>query len=133
MNADIRVAPHYRRQWFWLGVGLLVALFVLALQPMPAAVPALWGIDKVLHLIAFMALMLWFCGLFPRTGYLRIFLLLLAYGVAMEIGQSLVPSRFAEFADLVADVAGLAIGWLGARAGLARWPHWVESMVLRLD
>ncbi len=133
MNADNWAQPRARRLWLGAGWLLLVVLIVLAVQPMPVIVPMESGIDKVLHLLAFLVLMLWFCGLYPAEHYERIFLLLLFYGVAMEIAQEIAPDRLSEFADLVADIGGLVIGWLAALNGLAGWPRWIEQKVLRLD
>jgi VanZ family protein len=44
---------------------------------------------------------------------------LLAYGGLIEILQSLTPYRSAEWADLLADGLGLAIGLLVARVSLS--------------
>jgi VanZ family protein len=45
---------------------------------------------------------------------------LLAYGGLIEVLQSFTPSRYAEFGDLFADGAGLALGAVLARL-LALW------------
>ena len=49
------------------------------------------------------------------------------YGLLIELLQMLTPTRQAEVMDLVADVAGVLLGWLLCTAGFARWCRTVES------
>ena len=42
---------------------------------------------------------------------------LLTYGGMIEVLQSFTPDRMAEWADLLADTLGLALGWGGDAAG----------------
>ena len=122
-------ALRYRSRWFGLGLLMLAAIMVLALWPLPEqpAVPPYS--DKILHAIAFAFLMLWFVGLSARSNWLRVFLLLLAYGAVMEILQSLTAYRFMSVGDLLADVAGLVVGWVAGYSGLARWTLWLEARI----
>ena len=120
-------SPSWCTAWRVIGCLLLVALLALALLPLPAVVTGEILTDKVWHTLAFMLLMLWFAGLYPRRRYLVLFLLLLGYGVVMEFAQSLVPNRYAEVADLLADMLGLLLGWGLALTRLHRWPLWLEQ------
>ncbi|MFQ5525867.1 MAG: VanZ family protein [Thermoanaerobaculia bacterium] len=52
-----------------------------------------------------------------RVRWQRLFVALVAYCVALELGQLFVPLRHAEPLDLVFGCLGI---WLGARAGRAR-------------
>lgn len=122
------VMPKLRRWWLMTGFALMMFIMVLALIPMPEFVPGKLYSDKAGHLLAFAFLMLWFAGLFPRGQHWRVFLALLLYGVIMELLQSQVPNRYAEGADLLADVVGLCVGWLLARTALQRWPLWLEKL-----
>ena len=46
---------------------------------------------------------------------------LTAYGALIEIGQSMIPHRYAEWGDLVADIAGIAAGLLLAALVTGGW------------
>ena len=110
-------------------LGLIMAV---ALKPTSGpSILLIWS-DKVWHLLAFLFLMVWFCGLYRPRRYWIIFACLLLYGVLIEVLQAFLPYRNVEVADVVADGAGLVIGWLAALLGLARWPLWVENR-LRKD
>ncbi len=126
-----RAGPRLRWRRFWLAAGclLLMVLLGLALVPLPQMVTGELLTDKVWHALAFALLMLWFAGLYPRHRYLLVFLALTAYGVLMELLQAQVPNRYAEFADLLADLVGLATGWLLAFTPLSRWPHFAEHLL----
>lgn len=93
-----------------------------ALAPDAAAVLPGWN-DQLLHGLTFLALTLWFAGVYPDAPA-RIALWLAAYGGAVELAQGLTATRHPELMDLVADLvgigAGLALGMLGLRAWCAR-------------
>lgn len=128
---EAAAALRYRRFWLGLGWLLLVTILYLALKPMPnVAIVEIWS-DKVWHGLVFGALMIWFAGVYPQSQFGRLFLLLLCYGVLIEILQSFTPNRHVEAADVLANVTGAVAGWLLARAGLARWCLWLENRVLR--
>lgn len=71
--------------------------------------------DKVKHAAAFVAL----TALGWRAGYRDVLRLgggLLALGAAIEIAQAFTSWRSGEWADLLADAAGIALGlWLAPR------------------
>ena len=68
------------------------------------------GWDKSNHLLAFSVMALLGRRAYPgRT--LAVLSSLLAYGALIEVLQSFTINRFAEWQDLVADAAGLALGW----------------------
>ena len=87
-------------------------------------------VDKWLHGIAFAVLAVWFAGQYQRRSYWRIALGLLAFGVLIEACQRMVTYRSAEWFDIVADAAGIAVGLCIALAGLGGWSLWFEN---RLD
>jgi len=117
--------PDHRRWWLLGGYGLLALVMGLALVP-GSGLPVVPVSDKLMHALTFMLLMLWFSALYPLQQAWRVALGLLGYGVLMELLQGLSGQRSAEIGDLLADAAGIAAGWLLARAGLHRWCRWVE-------
>lgn len=121
-----------RYPWIWFIGGLVVMAVVLAgtLSPVVPSVD-LWGLanDKTMHALAFMALMVWFCGVFRLPLTPLVGLGLLAFGALIEVLQGMLPYRSAEFRDLLADGVGIAAGWLLALLGLRYWTRWVESLL----
>jgi VanZ family protein len=107
-----------RRVWWRALLLLLIAVITwLALSPAPPKTLNT-GWDKANHALAFAALAfscVW--GWWPRPrqwGW--VVLALLAYGVGIEIAQSFLPPREADWHDVVADSVGIALGLLAA------WP-----------
>jgi VanZ family protein len=109
---------------------LLAGILPLSLLPMDDFSTALSLNDKVLHMLAYTALMLWFAGIVPQRRYYQLALALLAYGMIIELLQSLTVYRSMELADLFADAGGLVLGWILAKLGLWRWCEWLEHRVL---
>lgn len=109
--------PALRGRWRALLAVLLVAITTLALIPAPPASLST-GWDKSNHLLAFGTLA--FAGawaVWPRPrqwGWLV--LALIGYGIGIEIAQSFLPPREADWHDVVADTVGIAVGLLAA------WP-----------
>ncbi len=105
-----------RPAWRLLLALLLCAIAWLALTPKPPPAADL-GWDKLNHACAFAALAA--AGRFSaassrvRAGVL---LGLLAYGGLIELAQTQVPGRDGEWADLLADAVGLALGAVLAAA-----------------
>lgn len=74
--------------------------------------------DKVIHFALFTV-----CGFFFLFGWDKkarnwtsLFVLLLCYGLAIELLQNFIPGRGASFGDVIADGIGAA---LGIRMGLS--------------
>ncbi len=104
-------APHHRRAWHIVLAALLLVISYLALSSAPP--PKLdSGWDKLNHLLAFAAL--GFCGFMGagavRTRWVWGPLGLLGYGVLIELLQSQLPPRSADWRDVLADALGLAVG-----------------------
>lgn len=115
-------APEQRRLWRLLLGLLFVAITWLALVPDPPQGLST-GWDKSNHLLAFASLAfasVWACWPQPRQWWLLV-LVLLAYGVGIEIAQSFLPPRSADAADVLADGMGIALGLLVA------WPFIVVT------
>jgi VanZ family protein len=99
----------YQQLWrgtFW---ACALAILVLSLMPPVPQMPTT-GWDKSNHMLGFAVLMLFGRWAYPgRTVFLVCGLL--AYGILIELLQSLTPARFAEWGDLLADGLGLFAGW----------------------
>lgn len=115
--------PRLRPCWLAIGWALVTTVVAPSLVPEPPAVPVPEG-DKAAHVAAYGVLMWWFLQLYPRRRWIVIALALVALGVALEMLQGLSTIRSFESADILADTAGVALGWLvgrtrGGRALLA--------------
>jgi VanZ family protein len=104
---------------------LLVLSVVLisrqALLPAAASFPGM-GLDKVLHFLAFFLLSFLVDFAFQKTTFnVRKIIVLLVYGIAIEVAQSFFPYRTCSFGDIAADAAGIA-GYLLAIPILKRIP-----------
>lgn len=121
-----------RYAWTWLAAGLLLLAIglVAALEPVPSLVAVTLN-DKLIHLTGFLFFMLWFGGVFQTRLAPVVVVALSSYGLLIELLQSLTPTRSAEFLDLVADVAGVLLGWALSAAGLSRWCVKLESWLVR--
>jgi VanZ family protein len=65
--------------------------------------------DKVNHVLAFFTLALLIDHSFPAWTFRTKALLLIAYGISIEIAQSYLPYRSCSLFDLGADAVGLAL------------------------
>jgi VanZ family protein len=108
-----------------LGWMLVFFVIYLSLTPEPVQVPMEQG-DKFGHVLAYGALMSWFANLyevFPRR--IQFAVGFIALGVALEFIQGWTGYRSFEFADMAADAAGVAVGWVVAPP---RIPNYLRAM-----
>jgi VanZ family protein len=97
------IASYQIRVLFWVAV---VVLFYLALMPADDVEPIMLVSDKLAHFIAFLGLGTLGSWSYPQSK-LWVVLGLILYGAIIEVAQSLTSSRAAEWADLIADSAGV--------------------------
>ncbi|MGM0665657.1 MAG: VanZ family protein [Thermodesulfobacteriota bacterium] len=119
-----------RRKRLWLAVGwFLVALvIVLSLAPVPPESPVVKVNDKLLHVAAYLGLMLWFCAIYQAGTYRRrIAAMLVLIGVLLEIAQGATGHRSLQGLDMTANGLGVILGWLAARTRLSDALVFVES------
>ena len=112
--------PARRHFWKWLCAALVTVVGVAALTPSEFA-PNVTANDKFDHLLGFAALSA--TGLLALTPGLGSAVLagagMLAYGALIELLQTVVPGRFGDLQDLLADAVGVTLG-LAMVTGL-RW------------
>lgn len=103
------LARHERRAFQLLLAATLAFITWQALSPAPPLQPQVLS-DKLLHVSAFLVLA-WLADFgWPDADYwLPKALPLLGYGAAIELAQSGIAARAAEWGDLAADAAGLVI------------------------
>ena len=131
-----------RHEKRWRLADIVLLLAVLAATTMPTI--WLWPppsktvlTDKLVHMLTFLFLSVWFTGQYARSAYWRLMVGLTAFGALIELGQVMVPYRSAEWMDLVADIGGIGIGLMIAFAGLGGWSQrfeqWLEKARVSSD
>lgn len=117
----------------WLGAGWLGVAIVtwFSLIPNPPGIDIEEG-DKVQHLVAYASLMLWFAQAQTSRAQRRVTaLLLVALGVALELGQGLTGYRSLSIADMAANTAGVGLGSLAAPPRLPNGFAWLSDRLNR--
>lgn len=98
------------RQWFALGVLMLVAVTVVSVIPLNQPIP-IQGADKYEHVLAYFVLMYWW-GMVQADRRLAWLVALPLFGLLLEGVQGLTPHRFMEWRDAAANTAGVILGIL---------------------
>jgi len=110
-----------RRVWLTLGWLWVAAVFFISLIPLPPQPFILYGVDKLQHALAYSLLMLWFCQVYVVLGTrIRLLLMLVTMGVIIEILQGMSGYRSFEYADMLANLIGVLIGWGLMRTRMGR-------------
>ena len=107
----------WRRAWAGVAVALGMLTCYFAFRPEPAQVMP-EGTDKLQHLLAFAVMTpAWQLATGCRRELaMRVATGLAAFGGFIELVQLRIPGRSGEFADWLADAAGIALGWAFASA-----------------
>lgn len=111
---------HFFRYWFPVFFYCAV-IFIQSSFPSPEEIPSFFGVDKCLHFTAYAVLGVLFLRALKRSRaqdrQKLVFVLAIIftgmYGATDELHQHFVPTRSAEWWDLVADLMG---GFVGAYA-----------------
>jgi len=105
-----------RRLYIALGWLLVAAVIWMSVTPSPPKVDFEQS-DKAGHLLAYGLVMFWFAQLYAaraaRIGYAALFVLM---GVGLEFVQAQLGYRTYEVFDMLANSAGVLVGWALALA-----------------
>lgn len=109
------------KHWkLWWGLGLVWVLLVVFLSVTDLGLPQVGfsASDKLNHLLAYGFLTGWF-GQLIMSGQGRLVLIvgLCALGLAMEVVQSVLPHRWFDLVDAVANTVGIAAGAVALHFG----------------
>ena len=117
----------WARLWLLVGAFLVTLIFYLSLTSSSLPVPHFRNVDKVLHMVAYGALMGWFVQIFHhQKGRLLIAVAFVLMGIGIEFLQALHPMRHFDVLDMLANFTGVALALL---AGLT----WLDSILMRLE
>lgn len=113
--------PDLRLRFLWLAIGyglvILVIYLSLTSNPVELEVDFLYQ-DKFFHALAYFTLMAWFAQLYHdkfQRNMIAVFFIFM--GASLEYFQSFDPNRYFEFADMVANAVGVALGFIVALTG----------------
>jgi VanZ family protein len=125
-----KAVPDLRLRFLWLSIGYaLVALVVyLSLTSSPVDLDVSFPLqDKVFHALAYFALMAWFSQIYHARFQRNLFALaFVMMGISLECLQSFDPGRYFEFADMIANATGVALGFSIALTG-------AKNILLRIE
>ncbi len=130
MDSKQTTKLRFHPAWVFVGWAMVCLVVYMSLSTLGAeAVSGLLN-DKITHMLGYFCLMLWFAQFYKANGT-RMFYscLFIAMGVALEYLQGLGGTRMFEVADMVANTAGVLLGWLFAAMGMDRLLLWFEAKV----
>src|SRR5262249_25436988 len=101
----------YPLLWLVLAWALVAAVIFLSLTHHPIQVPGPQG-DKYGHIAAYAAMMFWFMQIYEdRPSRVLVPLGLVALGLSLAFVQGWVGYRTFDHGDMIADAAGVIVGW----------------------
>ena len=120
-----------RRLWLFIGWMLVATVCYLSLTPKPPKIDIEFS-DKISHFIAYASMMGWFAQVYFKHQT-RLFYALgfICMGVAIEFLQGLGPTRLFEYADMLANTAGVLVAFLITRNCLHQGLVMLERKLLR--
>ena len=127
---------HLERPKLWFALGFLVIFFVTFIMFAPPE----WlfsseikeesiYIDKIIHTLVFVFLVLWFSGQVKMT--LSFFVIVSFYGCIVELVQYYLPYRSFEWLDLLFNQIGIVTGIMIGKVLLKKWSLNLEEMILK--
>jgi VanZ family protein len=122
----------FRLLKFWLSLSfiLIISVIYFSLDRHAAGVPAIEHGDKLMHISTYFILMSWFAQLSRRRNHSWIALGLITFGILIEFAQGWTGFRTMDPADIVANSAGVFVGWVLASTRLARLLRVFEQTIL---
>ena len=127
MPAETYKLLKFKRISLWFGYFLVAALIYVCLIPNPPDTSGVTFGDKIAHFAGYALLFLWFAQIYHRSAQLKLAILLVLLGIGVEIAQSFTGYRAFEYADMLANSTGVAIGWLIAATPAASLLRVIED------
>ena len=122
-----------RRIWLALGAVWVATIMYFSLTPHPPEPMNFLNADKLEHVLAYAFLMLWFCQLSQqRAPRILIAGLLVAFGVAIEYLQRMTVYRVFDYADMLANGAGVLLSLILISIGLGRIGIMLETKIFKI-
>jgi VanZ family protein len=110
-----KAVPDLKLRFLWLTIGYALVASVVFLSLTSNPIDMEMGLpyeDKVFHAFAYFVLMVWFGQIyhdkFQRNMIAVVFVLM---GITFEYLQSFDANRYFEFADMIANLTGVVLGF----------------------
>jgi len=128
-----KAVPDLKLRFLWLAIGYVLVMLVVYLSvtssPVELELDLLYE-DKFFHILAYFTLMAWFAQIYhDRFQRNMIALVFVFMGVALEYLQSSNPDRYFEFADMLANTIGVALGFFVALSGAKNTLLRIEKII----
>ena len=114
-----------------LGCFWVIVTIYVCLMPNPPSTSGIEFGDKLMHMSGYICLFIWFSQIYSRQNHWRPAVSLILLGIMIEIVQGTTEYRSFEVADMVANTAGVLLGWLLARTRISQVFVRFESMTLK--
>jgi len=110
---------------------MVSSVIFLSLIDPPQLIKTAFTRDKLLHAVAYCALMGWFAQIFHHY-LIRIWLvgLFIALGVGVEFLQGLLPTRDFDIFDMIANSFGVLLAWVLCHTWVGQILIWFERNCL---
>lgn len=123
-------ATHFRQLWIAAIVVLVAAIVAGSLFPV-TDLSTEFGSDKYRHFFAYLLLALFSSGIVTPDRLWRVMIRCFLLGLALETAQAAwTNTRMAEWADMLANAAGVMAAWVVAGGGRAGWAYRVAARYL---
>jgi VanZ family protein len=121
-----------KRVLLTIGWMLVILVVYLSLTPHPPEPMRFENADKFEHALAYAALSFWFCHIYSSViSRLLVIAALVGLGVGLEYVQGWTGYRTFDVMDMLADGAGVLLGWMLVLTPLMRVLADVERRLAR--
>ena len=123
--------PQLGTCWLRWGYGWVALAILASLVPPPDLSLFKFDLmDKLLHCLVYVFLMLWFTQMYVREAFWILALYFIGMGICLEFLQSLTSYRNMEIADMAANTGGVVLGWALAVFGLSKMlQSWTNAQI----
>jgi len=120
--------------WILIGWLMLSLVVYLSIISKPPTILEFSSADKLEHLVAYSILMGWFTQIYTSRNK-RIFMAIqfCLLGISLEILQGWGGHRFFEYMDMLANTAGVFLGWWISSKVCAGWLARFDQFLSRQD
>jgi VanZ family protein len=117
--------------WWLIGAAMWLYILYATLTPHPPDMPGRFS-DKILHFSGYFGVTAWFAQLYKSVPTRqRLLFIFVMVGVLLEFAQLLVNVRSFEWADMLANCAGVLLAGLLIRGRLGKILLASERLILR--
>ena len=126
----VKAVPDLKLRFLWLSIGYGLVALVIYLSLTSSPVDMETGLpyeDKVFHAFAYFTLMAWFSQIYHDKFQRNVIAVIFVFmGMTLEYLQSFDANRYSEFADMIANTAGVALGFFMTLTG-------AKNILLRVE